>query len=39
MWIVYHHNVEIAAFSTLDAAAKLKQKIADPGKVKIIFTK
>ena len=39
MWIVYYYNEEIAAFSTLDKAAKLKHKLANPGKVKIIFTR
>lgn len=39
MFIVYHYNEPVGAFSTLDSAARLKDKLADPGKVKIIFEK
>lgn len=39
MFIVYHYNREIAACSTLDAAVRIKDKIADPGKVKIVYEK
>ena len=39
MFIVYHYNEPIAAVSTLDAAARIKEKIGQPGKVKIIYEK
>ena len=39
MFIVYYHNETIAAVSTLDAAHRIKDRIADPGKVKIVFEK
>lgn len=37
MFIVYYYNEPIAAVSTLEAAGRIKHKIADPGKVKIVF--
>lgn len=39
MFIVYHYNQAIAAVTTLDAADKIKRRIAEPGKVKIVFEK